>query len=237
VTRIFVVNADDFGQSPSVNRGVVAAHDRGIVTSATVLAGRPHAKEAAAVAMDRPHLSVGLHVDLGEWVYRDEEWRQSHHVVDPTDAEAVSAEVERQLERFRELFGRDPTHIDSHQHVHREDPARSAVTALGRKLGVPVRHFAVGITYRGDFYGQSGKGHPMPEAITVDALISLIRGLPEGVTEIGCHPADGTDGLSMYDAEREVELRALCDPRVRATVEDEGILLRSFGSLDTRRLQ
>ena len=72
--RYLIVNADDFGLSAGVNRGVIEAHERGIVTSASLMVRPPAAAEAAADARAYPELSLGLHVDLGEWSYREGEW-------------------------------------------------------------------------------------------------------------------------------------------------------------------
>ena len=72
--RTLVVNADDFGRSAAINRGVMRAHERGIVTSATLMVRWPAAAPAAELAR-ASELSVGLHLDLGEWEYRDGEWR------------------------------------------------------------------------------------------------------------------------------------------------------------------
>ncbi|MBA2449837.1 MAG: ChbG/HpnK family deacetylase, partial [Chloroflexi bacterium] len=66
-----IVNADDFGFSPGVSRGIVAAHERGIVTSASLMVRWPAAVAAAAYGRAHPALSVGLHVDLGQDAYRD----------------------------------------------------------------------------------------------------------------------------------------------------------------------
>jgi chitin disaccharide deacetylase len=228
VSRILVVNADDFGLSSGVNLGVARAHDEGIVTSASAMVRRDAVEEAAALARERPDLSVGLHLDLSEWVYRDGEWVALYEVLAADDPEAVEAEVAAQLARFVSLFGKDPTHVDSHQHRHLDDPIKSAVVETGRRLGVPVRDCTPEVAYRGDFYGQTGRGDPLPEAISVDALLRLLTSLPDGVTELGCHPAAEPESDSTYAAERVEELRVLCDPRVRAAVGAEGIELRSF---------
>ena len=47
--RILVVNADDFGQSEGVNRGIIEAHTNGIVTSASLMVRWPAAREASAL--------------------------------------------------------------------------------------------------------------------------------------------------------------------------------------------
>jgi predicted glycoside hydrolase/deacetylase ChbG (UPF0249 family) len=230
-TRYLIVNADDFGLSPGVNRGIIEAHERGIVTSASLMVRGPAAEQAAVYARSHPELSVGLHLDLGEWTYRDEEWRVLYEVVRGEDAAAVAEEADQQLIAFRRLMGRDPTHLDSHQHVHREEPARSALRGMARRCVVPLRHFSPGIRYCGSFYGQTGKGEPIPEAISVETLIGVLSALPPGVTELACHPGYAEGLESMYQQERAREVATLCDPKVRATVEAEECLLRSFAGL------
>ena len=140
----------------------------------------------------------------------------------------LEAEVTRQLQLFRELFGRDPTHLDSHQHRHRGEPLRSVLRNLGSRLGVPVRDLEPDVTYRGDFYGQTGRGEPLPAAIELAAFLRIVASLPDGVTELGCHPASEPETASSYAAERVAELYVLCDPRVREAVGAAGVELRSF---------
>jgi predicted glycoside hydrolase/deacetylase ChbG (UPF0249 family) len=229
--RWLIVNADDFGQSVGVNRGVARACEQGIVTSATLMVRWPAAAEAAAYAGAHAGLSVGLHLDLGESEYAAGDWRARYQVVDTDDTGAVDAEVGRQIDAFHQLLGRHPTHLDSHQHVHRHEPVRSALRRAGDRLGVPVRHHEAGIRYRGDFYGQDARGWPVPQAITVAGLVGVLETLPEGVTELGCHPGE-PDGLeSTYGVERATEVETLCDPAVRAAVERLAIGLRSFADL------
>ena len=227
MARYLIVNADDFGQTGGINEGVVEAHERGLVTSASLMVGWDAAGAAADYAAAHPELSVGLHVDLGEWVYRDGQWHVAHHVVETSSELAVARELDRQLEAFERLVGRAPTHLDSHQHVHRSAPTRALVAAAGRRLGVPVRDLTSTISYRGDFYGQTGKGEPYLRAITAEALEAVLRTLPEGWTELGCHPGRRTQGL-VYGVERERELAVLCDDLAREVVVELGIELRSF---------
>ncbi|HEX6460202.1 MAG TPA: ChbG/HpnK family deacetylase [Thermoleophilaceae bacterium] len=229
--RILIVNADDFGRSPGVNRGVIRAHEEGIVTSASLMVRWDAAEEAATYARRSDSLSVGLHVDLGEWEYRDGDWRARYEVLAEETPAAVEEELRRQLERFERQVGRQPTHLDSHQHVHRDEPARSAVLAAGERLGVPVRALTPSIAYSGVFYGQDGRGWPVPEAIEVDALVAAIQGLPAGTTEFACHPAAEADHESSYGEERTKELETLCDPRVKEAIGAAGIDLRGFADL------
>jgi chitin disaccharide deacetylase len=227
-TRQLIVNADDFGQSFGINRGIIRAYEHGIVTSASLMVRWPAAAEAAAFAQSNPGLSLGLHIDLGEWVYRDETWEQLYQVVPMDDHAAVADKVARQLDQFQRLAGRNPTHLDSHQHVHRSEPAYSVVSAISQELAIPLRHYTPTVRYCGNFYGQTGKGLPIPGAISVDSLIGILRALPPGCTELGCHPGEGDDITSMYRDERTEEQQTLCDPRVRAALLAEAIELCSF---------
>jgi predicted glycoside hydrolase/deacetylase ChbG (UPF0249 family) len=223
-----IVNADDFGQSAGVNRGVTEANARGVVTSASLMVRWPAAAEAAAYAREHPDLSLGLHLDLGEWACRGGEWVALYEVVPLTDGAAVAGEVAAQLAAFQRLAGRAPTHLDSHQHVHLREPARAAVLAAGRRLGVPVRGCTPAVRYCGDFYGQTAEGEPLPEAISPARLVRIVAGLRPGTTELACHPGDGDDLQTMYRHERRQEVEALCDPLVRAALSDEGVTLCSF---------
>ena len=226
-TRHLIVNADDFGLTGPITQGILRAHAEGIVTSTSLMVRAPAAAGAVEAAREHPGLSLGLHLDLGEWVYRDGEWAPSYVVVDTDDRAAVEAEVGRQIEAFEALAGGPPTHLDSHQHVHREEPARSVAVAAAAALGIPLRHRSP-VRYCGAFYGQGGRDDRYPEAITPAALAALIAGLEPGWTELCCHPGEGADPAGAYAEERAVELASLCDPSVRAALEAEGIELRSF---------
>jgi predicted glycoside hydrolase/deacetylase ChbG (UPF0249 family) len=229
--RLLVVNADDLGLSPAVNEGILRAHAEGIVTSASLMVRGEAAAAAAAASAEHPRLGLGLHVDLAEWVCEGGEWRVAYEVVDCSDAIAVAAELERQLRAFRRLSGCEPTHLDSHQHVHREEPVRSIMGVRARELRLPLRHHGR-VRYCGAFYGQGKAGAPQPESISPAALARLIAGLSEGVTELCCHPAAavGADAVAAlgYGRERVLELEALCDPGVRAAVERVGARLCTF---------
>jgi len=219
-----IVNADDFGFAPGVNRGIVEAHENGIVTSASLMVNRPAAREAAALALDHPELGVGLHVDLRRW-------RAPARLAEPLARQQLRA----QLANFRTLLGRDPTHIDSHHHVHRAELFRPLFTELADGLGVPLRHFSHDVRFCGEFYGHDGRGHPDEAAIQVDALIELLETLGPGATELGTHPGY-TDGLrDWYRTERVQEVRTLCDPRVREAARQNGIELMNFRELLARR--
>jgi len=194
--RFLIVNADDLGLSAGVNAGIVAAHERGIVTSASLMVRAGAAAGAVALSGDHPELAVGLHLDLAEWEYEDGKWRVNYERCPADDAGAVEAECRDQLGAFRQLTGRDPTHLDSHQHTHMSEPVASVAARLAAELELPLR--GQGIRYEGGFYGQTGKGEPYPAGIEAEHLVELIEALPPGRTELGCHPGVGDDTGSSY---------------------------------------
>src|SRR5213592_781000 len=64
VMKYLIVNGDDFGASPGINRGIMEAHLHGILTSTSLLVKTEWAEEAAVLSSAAPDLSVGLHVDV-----------------------------------------------------------------------------------------------------------------------------------------------------------------------------
>jgi predicted glycoside hydrolase/deacetylase ChbG (UPF0249 family) len=226
-----VVNADDFGLSRGVNAGIVQAHEQGIVSSATLMVHGDAAAEAAAYARLHPSLGLGLHVDLWESVLRNGEWVRIYQRCDETP-EALHAEVQAQLQRFRDLVGREPDHLDTHQHVHRRTPVDQVLADIAATLHLPLRGTG-GFGYLGGFYGQDGHGDPYPEGTTPERLVELIDALPRGqVTELSCHPADIADddplGGTMYRTGRNIERCTLMHASVRQRVARGDVRLGRF---------
>ena len=204
-----IVNADDLGLTAGINRGILEAHERGIVTSTSLMVDRPGAAEAAEIARRTPNLSVGLHAELD---HRDEL---------TVTADTCDAELERQLSHFEQLVGGRATHIDSHHHTHRDPSIRDAFVAFADRHGLPMREHTV--RHCPDYYGE--------HAIGVESLLELLGRLEEGDTELGCHPgyADGLE--SRYSAPREREIETLTDPRVRERLAELGIELIGWREL------
>ena len=142
----------------------------------------------------------------------------------------------RQLSIFRTLTGRDPTHIDSHQHVHRDEPLRSILQSICASLQIPLRHYSPGLAYCGEFYGQADKAWPNHEAIAAKNLCRILQGLPAGITELACHPGLDEDFESVYFVERKMEIEALCNPLVNLMIYSENIRLCSFDEPPVKKL-
>jgi predicted glycoside hydrolase/deacetylase ChbG (UPF0249 family) len=212
--RYLIVNGDDWGMTNGVTRGILDAHRRGILTSASLMVNRPAAAAAAALAREAPKLSVGLHLELEG----------------PADCE-TSAAVEKQLDRFAHLMDLPPTHLDSHRDVHRDPHTLPHVLRWAERFGIPVRSRSP-VACFGRFYGAWG-GESHPEQVGVESLLGILETeVQRGVTELICHPGYVDPELdSSYTAMREAELDTLCDPRVREAVDRSGIHLVGFRDL------
>jgi predicted glycoside hydrolase/deacetylase ChbG (UPF0249 family) len=211
-----IVNADDFGLSPGVNEGIIECHRTGIVTSTSLMVLRAGAQQAAELARAHPQLSVGLHFEEPENVDLD----------DPAEAERAFVS---QLDRFRELMGRAPTHVDSHHHVHTEGERMRTFQALVAPLGVPMRHDGQ-VSYIGGFYAQWEYLVTELRYVRRPFLVHLVATEAlEGYTELACHPARIVgDFESAYLQEREVELATLTEPGLRQELEALGVVLVSY---------
>lgn len=224
--KYLIVNADDFGYAQGVNQGIIAAHEHGIVLSTSLMIDMPSAAAAASLAKAHPGLGVGLHFAVTD---------NNGPKIDLFDLAAIAKELDRQYERCRRVLGRSPTHLDSHHHVHLRKELAPLVADWAAKHDLPVRSLGQ-VQYNGGFYGHwydaEWRPQPAPELISVDNLENILRALPDGATELACHPAYVSPDLhSSYSTEREIELATLLDPRVLAVIRELDITLVNYATL------
>jgi hopanoid biosynthesis associated protein HpnK len=150
-TRL-IVHADDFGLAEAVNAGIIEAHDRGIVTSVSLMATGPAFDHAVALARSRPKLDVGVHLVLTE--HRPLTGASVPSLVDaagrfPLHAThlarkrlggaislaEVRTELDAQIRRVREA-GVAVSHLDGHQHVHVFPGVAKIVAELAAAHGI-----------------------------------------------------------------------------------------------------
>ena len=219
-SRNLIFNADDFGASAGVNRGILECHTRGVVTSASLMVTGQAVAEAVAMARDNPGLSVGLHWDV---------WGEDERAFDIGNLDAVRDEFKRQLNEFQRLLARMPTHVDSHRHAHMQEGVKALLAELAAPLGVPLRGDGR-VGFVGGFYAQWEWKVTNLEYVSVPFLQRMLREeVPGGWTEFSCHPGYVTpDYQAVYLSEREEEVRTLTDPRIRASIEAEGIRLAGY---------
>lgn len=248
--RRLIVNADDFGLTAGVSRGILAAHRGGIVTSATVLVNLPVHEELDAEAADSG-LGLGLHFNL-TWGAPLSPTGTVSSLVDGAGLfsrdlaalgerarpDEVRREAEAQIEAFRVRFGRLPTHLDSHHHAHRLSRVLDSVVDVVAAAGLPLRSQDAGIREAlrrravatpDHFIGGDGADPYW----TAERLLHDLASLPLGLTELMCHPGhfDETLAYSRYGRQREVELAALCHAEARATLDRLDIELGHFAGL------
>ena len=226
--KYLIVNADDFGASTGINRGIIECHARGVVTSASLMVTGRAAREAAALSRDHPALAVGLHWDV---------WGEDDREFDIEDHGAVRGEFRRQLDAFHDLLGRMPTHVDSHRHPHRRGHLMPLFTELVAPLGVPLRDDGRA-RFVGGFYAQWEWKVTNLDYVGVPFLQRMLREeVAGGWTEFSCHPGyPSPDFTSVYSAEREAEIRTLTDPRIRRTIDELGVHLVSFADYPNTRV-
>jgi predicted glycoside hydrolase/deacetylase ChbG (UPF0249 family) len=151
--RRVVINADDLGFAPGVNRGIIEAFEAGTLSSASMMVNTPAFGEAAALVRDRtPLLGVGLHLNLltgsplspaptlcdprtGAFLSLAELARRAF--VGRLSADDVRRECDAQLSALR-AEGIAITHLDSHRHTHALPGVLPAVLASARAAGVRV---------------------------------------------------------------------------------------------------
>jgi hopanoid biosynthesis associated protein HpnK len=153
--RHLVVNADDLGLTTGVNDGIFDAHERGILTSASLFAGAPATADAIRRARARTSLGVGVHLALVDGaptlpassvptlVTGDGRFRLSWRpfVAACLRGQVSMREVERELAAQIERLagaGIRLTHLDAHKHVHLYPPVFAIVARLAVRFGIPV---------------------------------------------------------------------------------------------------
>src|SRR5687768_8954364 len=137
-----VVNADDFGRSSRINQGIIEGHQRGIITSASLMTTREGFEEAVQLARENPKLGIGLHLDL------DDFFEVEHGVgrlIGYKDANlpltAVAEATEAQLKKISET-GLPIAHLDGHHHSHLRPELFATIAALTAKHKIKfIRYF------------------------------------------------------------------------------------------------
>ncbi|RXW28415.1 chitin disaccharide deacetylase [Enterobacter ludwigii] len=250
--NLLIVNADDFGLSRGQNYGIIEACRRGIVTSTTALVNGEAVEHAAQLSRDVPALGVGMHFvltlgmplspmpgltrdgQLGKWI-----WELAEQ--DALPLEDITRELDCQFNRFVAVFGKEPTHIDSHHHVHMIPAIFPLVAEFARRKGVAMRvdrdvqalhglsFFSVPTT---DGFSSAFYGEGIDEALFLKVLDdSAARG--ERSVEVMAHPAfvDNTVRKSAYCWPRLAELDVLTSASLKYAIAERGYRLGTFRDL------
>ena len=242
-----IINADDFGLTHGVTQAIWDAMKNGVVTSTTMMINTPGTLEAAKIAKENPDLPIGLHINisLGDPLTKCSSLTRNGHFVKPlvlgTDEgyleDELEREVEAQYERFVELVGRKPTHLDSHLYAHQNFPKVGiAVLRLAERHGLPVRDMATMKYSRTVF---EGNFKVKPNETSVDLKRKFIRLVDElkkaDCAELMVHPGWEDEWLltnSSYNVQRKLEYDVLVDPDIIHYLRNEDITLSSFQDVE-----
>jgi predicted glycoside hydrolase/deacetylase ChbG (UPF0249 family) len=211
--RQLVVNADDFGFTPDVNRGILEAHRHGILTATTLMATGDAFEDAVGLARQADTLDIGCHLVLvgGRSLVTGRPYP-------PTVAKLLGALARREIDPYRELeaqvlriveAGLRPTHLDTHKHTHLAPPVLDAVARIGREFGIAWvrRPF--------DFPMSAVGGVPRLPRLASAALGLLRRRFHRVLERAGCRTTDHFAGFQItgrFRAAELVELLAMLPP-------------------------
>lgn len=146
-----IINGDDFGITPACNETIIDCYRKGRLTSCSLMTNMPAAKEAAGLWKQNPGLSVGLHVCLtaGRPLTRPASLMKEDGTFDKSiwaggqaiDLQEMETEIQAQFDRFVELTGKKPEHLDSHHGIERIPGAAAIMERLSGKYHIPLRMF------------------------------------------------------------------------------------------------
>jgi len=150
-----IINADDFGLTPGINRAIVELHRAGVVSSATLMATGPAFDDAVALALANPMLGIGCHLVLVDGMplchaesiptllgadgktFRPSALDFAQAALRGTiEPEDIARETLAQIQRLQRA-GIDVTHIDSHKHTHLFPSVAGTVWHIANRCGVP----------------------------------------------------------------------------------------------------
>lgn len=246
---LLIVNADDFGLSKGQNYGIVDACRHGVVTSTTAMVNGDAIEHAAELSRALPELGVGMHFvltlgmpltsmpgltregQLGKWI-----WEMAEQGALPL--EEIARELDCQFNRFVDLFGREPTHIDSHHHVHMIPAIFPLVAEFARRKGVALRvdgqieMQTTALPPTTDGFSSAFYGEEISEALFLSVLDRSVQ-LGERSLEVMAHPAfiDNTIRKSAYCWPRLTELDVLTSTSLKYAIAERGYRLGTFRDL------
>ncbi len=186
--RTLAVNADDFGFTRDVNQGIIEAHQRGILTSTTLMAAGKAFDDAVRLARENPSLDIGCHLVLvGDPPFP------------PTVAKLIRAVALNRIRVYDELAaqvrrildaGLAPTHLDTHKHTHLLPTVLAAVARISEEFRIPW--------VRRPFDFPLQPGGIAWEKRVVNRSLSLVRGRVEQVLRShGCRFTEHFAGFQI----------------------------------------
>lgn len=148
-----IINADDFGLSKGINKGIIRGYREGVLTSASLIVNMPGFEDAVSLIRENPGLDIGLHINFFRGtpilsVYKvrsliNKKGRFLGNIfkiaagvyrrrLSLTELEAESdAQIKKALDR-----GINITHLDSEKHLHLISKVYKIIVKLAKKYGI-----------------------------------------------------------------------------------------------------
>lgn len=251
-TRKLIINADDYNLTPGVSLGIVEAFKNGVVKSTTVMINMNCLDKNLKMLKDNPNLAVGLHVNFtcGKPVSKpssiyslvDENgnfWRKPGISLPKAEFSHIRTEAIAQLKLARE-YGINLTHIDTHHYYHNDPETCELLAGIAKdeKLAMRSSTDRTRTIIKGgglkttDFFTDKFYGD---EAVNQNILEEIFSALPEGTSELCCHPGYVDEKLlniSSYSYNREKELMVLTSPETKDLLKKYKIDLINFERLN-----
>lgn len=228
-----VFNADDLGYTHGVNQGIIDGFEHGVIRSTTMLMSSPYIGEAKHMVESHPGLGVGVHLNLtlgmslthGKTISDENGMfypgRKTIWTHEDIDYHEIYVEWKAQIEKYIEVFGHKPTHLDSHHSVHDANPKAYEISSgLAKEYGLTMRRYGPYQFVMG-FFGDD-------EHCSVSWLIHLLEENKGKDIEIMVHPAWCDRELydqSSYSLGRVKELSTLCSQELKDYIQAQGIEL------------
>lgn len=235
-----ILNVDDFGLTEGVNLAVFKLNQSGVVKSTTALVNSPYFKQGISEAENYPTLGIGIHLTIDLFkaeIYHpslcDESLNfhkaKTHDLNRSLDCDVIYKEWKAQIEKFIEIAGYLPTHIDSHHHAHIfNHDAKIAVRKLAEEYNIPVREFKT------DTYSSKCNGDFYDQGVSFEQLVTSIEELfatNADYLDVMMHPAFVDQELldiSSYATKRQLEYDVLTSNQFKSYLEQNNIKIANY---------
>ena len=237
-----IINADDFGITSGVTYGIYDAIKNGVVTSTTMMVNTQASSLAAKLIKENLEMAVGLHfnISIGYPLTSGKTLLINDKLIRPKDLpenyfydeDELYLELEAQYNRFINLVGRKPTHIDSHLYIHQNIPiVKKVVTRFSEIHDLPVRDIITNyqdVYFEGNFKVKQGDNLKSMTHKFIDILDSCDD---RDIVELMVHPGyiDYTiEHNSSYNYQRNLECNTLLSKEVKDYIDSKNISLISY---------
>ena len=249
--RVLIVNADDCNLTRGVTRAILEGHDTGIISSTTFMANLPVESWTVRELTKRKNLGLGIHLNITfskpvskagnvkSLIAANGNFRKlAGQILKLPRTSQVLEEYTAQIHRFKTIFGFLPDHLDTHHQIHDHPFFWPILAETAKKFRLPLRRSSLMLQSKWNqsppfspeftFGNLTAEGYWRPAP-----LEAILRNLPEGISEIMCHPGicdAELKSLSSFTSGREAERKLFRSPSLRRLLQSSGIVLGRYAS-------